>query len=141
MTSHAGFGSAPGAGKLSTFLSNSPKDAVWDSQAEPPHWDESRGMKWRMCRALHFHANWEWPKSGGLLEEELGVFGEVAKMGVGHLTAQEAFGGVIISQAHVKDGLRAVLGRVCLFLPRDSAGLQGPCIANKEHLSGVHIYK
>lgn len=93
-----------------------------------------------MCQALHFHANWEWPKSGRLLEEELGVFGEVAKMGVGHFTAQEASGGVI-SQAHVKDGLRAVLGRVCLFLPHGSAGLQGPCIANKEHLSGIHVYK
>lgn len=86
-------------------------------------------------------SNWEGPKSRRLLKQELGVFGEVAKMGVGHFASQEAFGGVIISQAHVKDGLRAVLGRVSLFLPHGSAGLQGPCIANKEHLSGIHVYK
>ena len=49
MTGHAGFGSAPGADELSAFLSGSPRDAMWDSQAEPTHWGESRGMKCGMC--------------------------------------------------------------------------------------------
>ena len=40
-----GFGSAPGADELSAFLSGSPRDAVWDSQAEPTLRGESRGMK------------------------------------------------------------------------------------------------
>lgn len=39
-----GFVSAPGADELSAFLSGSPRDAVWDSQAEPTH-GESRGTK------------------------------------------------------------------------------------------------
>lgn len=144
ITGHAGFGYAPGAGKLSTFLSNSPRDAVWDSQAEPPHWGESRGMKWRMCQALHLNANWEWPKSGGLLEEKAGGLWKGGQDGgVGHCTAQEAFGGVI-SQAHVKYGLRALLGRVCHFTWSYHMAVlvsRAPCIANKEHLSGNHVYK
>ena len=44
-----GFVSAPGADELSAFLSGSPRDAAWDSQAEPMHGGESRGTKCGMC--------------------------------------------------------------------------------------------
>ena len=49
MTGHADFGSAPGAGEFSTFLSDSSRDALWDSQAEPANQGESRAMKCGMC--------------------------------------------------------------------------------------------
>lgn len=143
MTGHAGFGYAPGAGKLSTFLSNSPRDAVWNSQGEPPHWGESRGMKRRMCRALHFRANWEWPKSGGLLEEKLGVFGEVAKLGGRALHSAGGLWGSSFSGTCEGWPQSCTWQSLSLHLifPHGSAGLQGPCIANKEHLSGIHVYK
>lgn len=60
MTGHAGFASASGAEESSTFISDSPRDAAWDRQEEPLNCVESREVKCRVCRALCFHANWEW---------------------------------------------------------------------------------
>ena len=69
-------------------------------------------------------------------------FREVAKMGPGHSPVQEA-SGKVISQAHVRDGLEQHLAEsvTSLDLTHGSADLQGPCIANEEHLSGIHICK
>lgn len=96
-----------------------------------------------MCRALHFRANWEWPKSGGLLEEKLGVFGEVAKLGGGALHSAGGLWGSSFSGTCEGWPQSCTWQSLSLHLifPHGSAGLQGPCIANKEHLSGIHVYK
>lgn len=74
-TGHVGFGSSPGTGEFSTFLSDSPRDAVWDSQATPPHRGESSGRKCGTCPALYLHAIGDRAKSGGLLEGGPGLWG------------------------------------------------------------------
>lgn len=79
-------------------------------QIEAPFWGEGRKTEHGMCQALYFYANWD-EAAWRLLEVGQGLLGMWPRWGPGHSIIQKTFGGVS-SQAHVRDGLRAMLGRV-----------------------------
>lgn len=63
-------------------------------------------------------------------------------MGARHSEAQKASGGAI-SQARVRDAQSPAWQNLYLRLisPHGRVDLQGPGVANAEHLSGTHVYK